>query len=153
MACGSLGFAAWSVSVKCVRKFQSVSSPFSAQLCSTPDKTMLAVTIPPATRPPLDDILGLIWRNLKKNGLKPAAHKTSSTGHIGIRRRRRQREGQKSNRLAKQQPCTCITLFCTFLYRHCTIVLSNIFSLPFCRLCVRTQPKIVWKVKETHYPR
>ena len=35
------------------------------------------------------------------------------------RRRRRQRERQKSNRirLAKQQLCTCITLFCTFLCR------------------------------------
>ena len=38
------------------------------------------------------------------------------------RRPRRQRERQKSNRLklAKQQLCTCITLFCKFLYRHCT---------------------------------
>ena len=38
------------------------------------------------------------------------------------RRRGRQRERQKSNRfrLAKQQLCTCITLFCTFLCRRCT---------------------------------
>ena len=38
------------------------------------------------------------------------------------RRRRRQRERQKCNRfrIAKQQLCTCIMLFCTFLYRHCT---------------------------------
>ena len=43
------------------------------------------------------------------------------------RRRRRQQERQqqerqKSNRfrLAKQQLCTCITLFCTFLCRRCT---------------------------------
>ena len=38
------------------------------------------------------------------------------------RRRRRHRERQKSNRfrLAKQQLCTCITLFCTFRSRHCT---------------------------------
>ena len=38
------------------------------------------------------------------------------------RRRRRQRERQKRNRytLAKQQLCTCITLFCTFVCRHCT---------------------------------
>ena len=38
------------------------------------------------------------------------------------RRRRRQREQQKSNRLrlAKQQLCTCITLFCTFLCCRCT---------------------------------
>ena len=38
------------------------------------------------------------------------------------RRRRQQRERQKSNRfrLAKQQLCTCITLFCTFLSRRCT---------------------------------
>ena len=35
-------------------------------------------------------------------------------------RRQRQRELQKRNwfRLAKQQLCTCITLFCTFLCRH-----------------------------------
>ena len=38
------------------------------------------------------------------------------------RRRGRQRELQKSNRfrLAKQQICTCITFFCTFLCRRCT---------------------------------
>ena len=38
------------------------------------------------------------------------------------RRRRRQRERQKSTwfRLVKQQLCTCITLFCTFLCRRCT---------------------------------
>ena len=38
------------------------------------------------------------------------------------RRRRRQRERQQSSRFwyAKQQLCTCITLFCTLLCRHCT---------------------------------
>ena len=38
------------------------------------------------------------------------------------RRRRRQREGQKSNRfkLTKQQLCKCITLLCTFLCRQFT---------------------------------
>ena len=38
------------------------------------------------------------------------------------RRRWGQRERQKSSRfrLAKQQLCTCIKLFCTFLCRHCT---------------------------------
>ena len=38
------------------------------------------------------------------------------------RRGRRQWERQKSNwfRFAKQQLCTWITLFCTFLCRHCT---------------------------------
>ena len=38
------------------------------------------------------------------------------------RRRRRQRERQKINRFrqAKQQLCTCITPFCTFLCRRCT---------------------------------
>ena len=37
-------------------------------------------------------------------------------------RRRRKQEQQQSNRvrLVKQQLCTCITLFCTFLCRHCT---------------------------------
>ena len=43
------------------------------------------------------------------------------------RRRRRQRERQKSSRfrLAKQQICTCITLFSTFLCRHCTTTTWN----------------------------
>ena len=38
------------------------------------------------------------------------------------RRRWRQRERQKSKRFrqGKQQLCTCITLFCTFLCRRCT---------------------------------
>ena len=38
------------------------------------------------------------------------------------RRRRQQREGEKSKRFrfAKQQLCACITLFCTFLCRRCT---------------------------------
>ena len=38
------------------------------------------------------------------------------SGRLRQRRRRRQRERQKSNefRLAKQNLCTCITLFCTF---------------------------------------
>ena len=41
---------------------------------------------------------------------------------LNQRRRRRQRELKKSYRvrLAKQQLCTCITLFCTFLSRRCT---------------------------------
>ena len=43
------------------------------------------------------------------------------------RRRRRHLERQKSNRfrLAKQQLCTCITLFCTFLCRRCTTTTWN----------------------------
>ena len=45
------------------------------------------------------------------------------------RRRRRQRELQKRNRLRlakkKKQICTCITLFCTLLCRHCTTTTWN----------------------------
>ena len=43
------------------------------------------------------------------------------------RRRLRQQERQKSNRFrqAKQQLCTCITLFCTFLCRRCTTTTWN----------------------------
>jgi len=46
---------------------------------------------------------------------------------LKIRRRRRQRELQINNRLrlAKQQLCTCITLFCTFLWRHCTTTMRK----------------------------
>ena len=36
------------------------------------------------------------------------------------RRRRRQRERQKRFRSTKQQLCTCVTPFCTFLSRRCT---------------------------------
>ena len=44
------------------------------------------------------------------------------TGELKQRRRWRQQERQKSkrSRLTKQQLCTCITLFCTFLCRRCT---------------------------------
>ena len=44
-----------------------------------------------------------------------------------LERRRRHLERQKSNRfrLAKQQLCTCITLFCTFLCRRCTTTTWN----------------------------
>ena len=44
------------------------------------------------------------------------------------RRRRRQREQLKRNKLmlAKQQLCTCITLFCTFLSRRCTTATWNL---------------------------
>ena len=43
------------------------------------------------------------------------------------RRRRPQRERHKSNRFTqgKQQLCTCITLFCTFLCRRCTTATWN----------------------------
>ena len=49
------------------------------------------------------------------------------------RRRRRQRERQKRNRytLAKQQLCTCITLFCTFVCRHCTTTTWNLLISRF----------------------
>ena len=49
------------------------------------------------------------------------------------RRRRRQRERQKSNwfRFAKQQLCTCITLFCIFLCRHCTTTTWKCLIWPF----------------------
>ena len=45
-----------------------------------------------------------------------------ATRELKQRRRRRQRERQRSSRfrLVKQQLCTCITLFDTFLCRRCT---------------------------------
>ena len=47
--------------------------------------------------------------------------------NMEIKQQRRQRERQKSNRLilAKQQLCTCITLFCTCLSRRCTTATWN----------------------------
>ena len=46
----------------------------------------------------------------------------SLTRKLKPQRRRRQQERQKSKgfRLAKQQLCTCVTHFCTFLCRRCT---------------------------------
>ena len=43
-------------------------------------------------------------------------------------------EGQKSNRLrsVKQQLCTCITLFCTFLCRQCTTTTKKMPNFMFC---------------------
>ena len=42
-----------------------------------------------------------------------------------IRRRQRERQKSKWLILAKQQLCTCITLFCTFLCRRCTTTTWN----------------------------
>ena len=52
---------------------------------------------------------------------------------LNQRRRRWQSERQKSNRFrfAKQQFCTCITPFCTFLYRRCT---TTTWKCLFCRM-------------------
>ena len=54
-------------------------------------------------------------------------HCSSNVRELTQRLRRRQREQQKSNRFrqAKQQLCTCITLFCTFLCRRCTTATWN----------------------------
>ena len=51
-----------------------------------------------------------------------AQREAEATGELKQRPRRRQRERQKSSRFrqAKQQLCTCITLFDTFLCRRCT---------------------------------
>ena len=47
-------------------------------------------------------------------------------------RRQRQRERQKSNRLdRKNYNCTCITHFCTFLFRHCTTATGKCLNLTF----------------------
>ena len=49
-----------------------------------------------------------------------------------VKQHRRQREQQKSSRFrsAKQQLCTCITLFCTFLCRHYTTSYDVKLQLP-----------------------
>ena len=68
------------------------------------------------------------------------------------RRRRRQRGRQKSNRfrLAKQQLCTCITLFCTFLCRHCTTTMWNVLIPPFLEN-VNTRPRLSFSFPELWY--
>ena len=59
------------------------------------------------------------YENARKVLVKEAKAKGN---HLHHHQKLKQRERQKSNnrfRLAKQQLCTCITLFCTFLCCHC----------------------------------
>ena len=59
------------------------------------------------------------WKSyLKSSCVSPRPHNRD----LKIRPRRRQREHHKSNRFNQQNNnfCTCITLFCKFLCRHCT---------------------------------
>ena len=65
--------------------------------------------------------LRVLTQNLKKSILNIMLN-ILFMRELKKRRRRRQRERQKSSRfrLAKQQLCTCITIFCTFLSRRCT---------------------------------
>jgi len=70
------------------------------------------------------------------------------------RRWRRQRKWQKSNRfrLAKQQLCTCITLFCTFLSRRCTTATWNfLISRVLFMEQVNTTPKISFPFCKLRY--
>ena len=67
------------------------------------------------------------------------------------RRPRRQREQHESNRfiLAKQQLCTCITLFCTFLCRQCTTMAWKCLISRFVKVMNRRQQlsfsfRILW---------
>ena len=65
---------------------------------------------------------------------------------------RRQRGRQKTNRfrLAKQQLCTCITLFCTFLYRHCTTTAWNFLISPFLEN-MNTRQRLSFSFPELRY--
>ena len=66
-----------------------------------------------------------------------AIEKKSFIRELKQRRRRRQRERQKGNkfRLAKQQLCTCLTLFCTFLNIYFLHFFLNVKmpNFTFCR--------------------
>ena len=68
------------------------------------------------------------------------------------RRRRRQRERQKSSwfRLTKQQLCTCITFFCTFLCRRCTPTTWNFIFSRFVQ-DVNTGQKFSFSFPELRY--
>ena len=75
---------------------------------------------------------GYLWQLqslINRGNLKPSREtlRNHDNRKLKQRRRRRQRERQKSNRfkLAKQQLCTCITLFCTFLCRRCATTTWN----------------------------
>ena len=60
-------------------------------------------------------------KRISGNSLSPRKFQNNDIRELKQGRRRRQRERQKSDRfrLVKKQLCTCITLFCTFLCRHC----------------------------------
>ena len=66
---------------------------------------------------------------------------------LRIRQQLRQRERQKSSRLklAKQQLCTCITLFSTFLCRHCTTTTWTVPNFTFYGGLKRTFLDIVFR--------
>ena len=75
-----------------------------------------------------------------------------TVGELKQRRRRHQWERQKSNRfrLAKQQLCTCITLFCTFLYRHFTTTTWKYLISRFVEN-VNTRPQLYFSFSELRY--
>ena len=60
-------------------------------------------------------------KRISGKSLSPRKFQNNDIRELKQGRRRRQRERQKSDRfkLAKKQLCTWITLFCTFLCRHC----------------------------------
>ena len=69
----------------------------------------------------------VLWRWEQVRALPPPHKRLWNKREFTQRRRRRQRERQKRNRFrqAKQQLCTCITLFCTFLCCRCTTTTWN----------------------------
>ena len=82
------------------------------------------------TRTPLTAVL--YYMNAPGGGVLPymgyiGMCRCEGYGFQAVYSRIGQRERQKSNRLrqAKQQLCTCITLFCTFLCRRCTTTTWN----------------------------
>ena len=74
---------------------------------------------------------------------------------IELKQRRRGRQRERQNkarfRLAKQQLCTCITLFCTFLCRHCT---TTTWKCLISRLVedVNTKQRLCFSFPELRYP-
>ena len=69
----------------------------------------------------------VLWRWEQVRALPPPHKRLWNNREFTQRRRRRQRERQKINRFrqAKQQLCTCIMLFCTFLCCRCTTTTWN----------------------------
>ena len=69
---------------------------------------------------PLAPYCNVLWRWEQVRALPPPH--TNDCGTIGSLRNDGNENGKKSSRFrqAKQQLCTCITLFCTFLCRRCT---------------------------------
>ena len=61
------------------------------------------------------------------------------------------KENGKKNKTAKQQLCTCITLFCAFLYRRCTTTKWNFLISRFSRMWTEDNNFLFFSFSKVRY--